>query len=164
MTFQWWRVSQRGRITLDCGYAKSGDLISDFILMHCDVEGSVWGSAENQSGVSWNRLHSVFPWYLQHQQPPGRTAEGRRLHNSVVQRGRRGQVMRVKTWGGSEFLPHQRCFGMKRKHGLLPDHISQICCFDPPWPNAIRPEARGLPDISGQPLVPSSCLKKGVFI
>lgn len=92
--------------------------------MHCDVEGSVWGSAENQSGVSWNRLHSVFPWYLQHQQPPGRTAEGRRLHNSVVQRGRRGQVMRVKTWGGSEFLPHQRCFGMKRKHGLLPDHIA----------------------------------------
>lgn len=124
MTFQWWRVSQRGRITLDCGYAKSGDLISDFILMHCDVEGSVWGSAENQSGVSWNRLHSVFPWYLQHQQPPGRTAEGRRLHNSVVQRGRRGQVMRVKTWGGSEFLPHQRCFGMKQKHGLLPDHIA----------------------------------------
>lgn len=37
---------------------------------------------------------------------------------------------------------------------------SVLCCFDPPWPNAIRPEAHGLPDISGQPLVPSSCLKK----
>lgn len=158
MTFQWWRVSQQGRITLDCGYAKSGDLISDFILMHCDVEGSVWGSAENQSGVSWNRLHSVFPWYLQHQQPPGRTAEGRRLHNGVVQRGRRGQVMRVKTWGGSEMLWNEtKTWPPARSHSVL-------CCFDPPWPNAIRPEARGLPDISGQPLILSSWFKKGVFI
>lgn len=49
---------------------------------------------------------------------------GRRLHNSVVQRGRRGQVVRVKTRGGSEFLPLHKCFGMKRKHGLLPDHIA----------------------------------------
>lgn len=40
---------------------------------------------------------------------------------------------------------------------------SVLCCFDPPWPNAICPEARGLPDISGQPLVPSSCLKKRCF-
>lgn len=48
---------------------------------------------------------------------------GQRLHNSVVQRGHTGQVMRVRIWGGSEFLPHQTCFGMKRKHALLPDHI-----------------------------------------